>query len=125
MRRKLSTKLHLVWLALVLTVSGCGENNPLAPEVRGPNEIWIQGLEKPEFVPSRLVVDTGTTVKWINKDGDNHTIESGTPGNPTTAFPGSPLLETRNMSYSFTFNSRGTFPYFCSIHSDQGEVVVQ
>jgi plastocyanin len=115
---------HLPAVLLVATalgVLGCGENNPLAPEIRGPNEIWIQNSQ---FVPAVLTVAVGTSVKWVNKDNISHTVDSGTPQNPVTMF-NSPVLDKRNMSFTWTFSAAGKYFYFCSIHGQQGQVVVQ
>ncbi len=121
-------KLNCAFLAgslLALTavgLSGCGENNPLAPDLRGPNEIWIQNSA---FIPERLTVNVGTAVKWVNKDGLSHTVDSGSAKNPTNLF-NSPVLEKRNMSFTWTFETKGTFSYYCSIHPSQvGQVIVQ
>ncbi|MFQ6113391.1 MAG: cupredoxin domain-containing protein [bacterium] len=97
----------------------CG-NNPLEPEIRGDNEVWIQNGQ---FVPGTLTVSKGTTVKWTNKDNVTHTVDSGIPGQPTSDFN----LRTLDPGDSDThrFTEAGAFDYFCAIHGETGKIVVQ
>lgn len=70
------------------------------------------------FAPNSITVKKGTKVTWMNQDSTAHTI-TGTNGGPDSAAFGS------GASYSFTFNTVGTFPYHCSIHSSMtGTVIV-
>ncbi len=119
----MNRKVLLLVVAAALMWS-CGEN-PLEPNVPGPNEIWFQSGE---VVPKNLTVSKGTTVTWINKDSESHAVDSGTFMNPTGDFPASPNL-SRNQRYSHTFNKGGTFPYYCVRHqtrqSEQGSIVVR
>jgi len=93
-----------------------GNNQP------GENEVWMQNTA---FVPSELTVSTGTTVTWVNKDAFTHTVTSGAAGNPTDLFDSGNMGE--NDTFSFTFQSEGTFPYFCKIHPNQmtGTITVE
>jgi plastocyanin len=62
------------------------------------------------FVPSTVTVTQGTTITWTNTATFNHTTTSDTPG----------IWDSNNVaggsSFSFTFNTVGTFGYFCKIH---------
>lgn len=62
------------------------------------------------FSPANLTVKVGATVTWENQDGASHTI---------VADDGS--FKSENLgeggTFSFTFNTAGSFPYHCSIHS--------
>ncbi len=62
------------------------------------------------FFPATLTVKKGTKVTWTNNDGTTHTV-TGSNGGPTNTglAPGE--------TYSFTFNTVGTFAYHCNIHS--------
>jgi plastocyanin len=72
------------------------------------------------FGPSAVTVKKGTTVTWTNKDSAAHTVTE-TDGKDG---PKSGTLET-GKSYSFTYNTVGTFSYHCSIHpSMTGTVTV-
>src|SRR5215469_10420236 len=71
------------------------------------------------FQPGTLTVPMGTTVTWVNKDNDTHSVQSA-----DKRFTSSPALE-HNESYSFTFTTPGTYQYFCSLHSFmKGKIVV-
>jgi plastocyanin len=116
--------LLLVLLAALAFVQlRCGEN-PVQPDVRGPNEVWILSTG---FDPATLTVARGTTVMWTNKDNVKHDVTSGLPGNVENIFDPSPNLNA-NASYSVDFTQRGTFNYFCLIHGSNhgtGKIVVQ
>jgi len=116
------------WLIALLVVLAlaqwrCGEN-PLQPDIRGPNEVWIQPAG---FNPATLTVAVGTTVMWTNKDNVRHDVTSGLPGNVENDFDPLPALDP-NANDSVVFNKRGTFNYFCLIHSGNhgtGKIIVQ
>ncbi|MDZ7289826.1 MAG: plastocyanin/azurin family copper-binding protein [candidate division KSB1 bacterium] len=124
--RRVTWRLGLLLLltSLLAVISlRCGDN-PLQPEVRGPNEVWIIASG---FDPATLTVAMGTTVTWINKDNVKHDVTSGLPGNVANDFDPSPNLNP-NDRYSVTFTRRGTFNYFCTIHRTAhgtGKIVVQ
>lgn len=64
------------------------------------------------YNPTPLVVKKGTTVRWTNNDSMDHTVtRDGAKG------PFSGLLD-QGESYSYTFNTVGTFPYHCMPHPD-------
>jgi plastocyanin len=88
-------------------------NNP--PNTGTIKEITIGPLG---FGPSSLTVTAGTTVVWTNQDTVTHSVASG-------QFPSSGTLNP-GESYSYTFNSPGSFNYSCAIHpSETGTVTVQ
>lgn len=73
------------------------------------------------FHPATLTVKKGSTVIWINKDEDVHTIKS--TGGPETF--NSPALDSGNQ-FGFTFHQAGTYHYICSVHPYMhGAIVVQ
>lgn len=61
------------------------------------------------FQPSSLTVKAGTTVTWANKDSTTHTVTSD-----SGVFNSGNLAP--NATFSYTFNTAGTFTYYCSIH---------
>ncbi|MFE0186784.1 cupredoxin family copper-binding protein [Streptomyces sp. NPDC059008] len=91
---------------------------PAAPIAQAPaNHVMIADFA---FSPATLTVDKGTTVTWTNEDSAPHTVTSDGSG-PLN----SPTLDTGG-SYTFTFNSAGTYNYYCDIHpSMQGTVIVK
>jgi plastocyanin len=75
------------------------------------------------FFPSSITVPKGTTVTWVNMDFIQHTMASGVDGAPTGAFDSHPLGHMQSFSYTFT--TPGTYPYYCDLHPDMtGTVTV-
>lgn len=71
-----------------------------------------------QFSPGELEIHKGTTVVWTNKDSAVHTVtgDNGGPASPSLA---------QGESYSYTFNTLGSFPYHCALHpSMKGTVKV-
>jgi plastocyanin len=64
------------------------------------------------FNPANITVKKGATLTWKNNDSTQHDI---TPDNPTSEFQRSELL-SKGGTYSVTFNTVGSFTYFCSPH---------
>ncbi len=80
-----------------------------------------------EFVPSSLTIKQGDSVKWIVTSNKAHEVASGTVIMTEDGREGVPdgLWETGKMasgSFTYTFNSTGTFPYYCDAHLDQGMI---
>ena len=83
-----------------------------------PNQIVIDNFA---FSPVTLTVTAGTTVTWLNKDEEPHTVMSADQQAPFK----SPALDTDDK-FSFTFAKPGTYKYFCTIHSHMvGTIVVK
>lgn len=82
------------------------------------NEVRNVTIQNFAFNQKSITVKKGTKVVWTNKDGMGHTVAQDN-GSPI-----SPVIST-NGTYSYTFNSVGTFPYHCSTHPNMtGTVVV-
>ena len=77
------------------------------------------------FIPSTVVITVGGTVTWDNTDKAAHTSSSGTPTDgPDGVFDSSLIMA--GGSYSHTFDTAGTFDYFCMVHPwMQGTVIVE
>ena len=74
-----------------------------------------------KFAPNTLTVPAGTTVVWINRDEEPHTVVySG----EARLFRSKPL--DTNDKFSFRFSQPGTYKYYCSVHPHMtGVVIVQ
>ncbi len=91
----------------VVAVSGCTSQSA--------NTITIQNSS---FNPTTLNVTVGTTVTWINRAGATQEIVSD-----SGIFDSGNL--TNGMSYNYTFNQSGSYPYHSSVNpSMTGTVVV-
>lgn len=80
------------------------------------------------FDPSKVVVAAGTTVHWHNQSGD-HNVRFNATGRRIGGTPGTHLPSRAPWNAQFTFNTPGTFKYYCEQHSDGtfgmvGKVVV-
>jgi len=83
------------------------------------------GCEPNCFVPSTGTIEVGDTVTWDNTDTAAHTATGGTPTDgPSGVFDSSLIMA--GGSYSHTFDTAGTFDYFCMVHPwMQGTVIVE
>ncbi len=78
-------------------------------------------IENFAFVPQRLVVPVGTTVRLTNHDDIPHTIVYAGGADSFR----SPVLDS-DESFTRMFDTAGTFAYFCSLHPHmRGEIEVQ
>ncbi len=86
------------------------------------NNVWMKNLA---FVPKVKTVKVGATVTWLNKDVAMHTVHTGTPEKPLPMIASKTL--GKNEKFSFTFNKKGTYKYFCTTHPTimQGTIVVK
>jgi plastocyanin len=77
-----------------------------------------QTLTTTAYNPNPLTITAGTTVTWTNMDSTTHTATSDSGTFNGTVGP--------NQQFSFTFASKGTFTYHCSLHPNMvASVVVQ
>jgi plastocyanin len=105
-------------VAAALLAAAPSPGRPARAATASPSEVVIEGFA---FSPKTLTVAPGTTVTWVNRDDEPHTIM--VHGSPTPLK--SPALDTGD-SFSFTFDGPGTFQYFCTLHPHmQGVVVVR
>ncbi len=79
-----------------------------------PKSVSIKNMA---YNPSSLTVKKGTKVTWTNDDVIPHTVTGSTGG------PSNSDLEP-GKSYSFTFDTVGTFNYHCVFHGFTGVVTV-
>jgi plastocyanin len=75
------------------------------------------------FSPSTLTVPTGTTVRWVNMDGDAHTVTFDDRGH------GMAGMDSGRMghmgTFSVTLTQPGTYAYRCTLHpSMTGTIIV-
>ena len=99
--------------------------SPMPTPTNGQALVVMRNLA---FNPSTISIHVGQAVVWRNDDSAPHTTTSGScSGNTCTPMPGwdSGTLNP-GQSFSFTFNTAGTFTYYCRIHGAmmQGAVVV-
>lgn len=94
------------------------ENNTTPPPTSEENTNKV-AIENFAFSPAAITVKKGTTVTWTNNDSTSHTVTGDQTGGPDSELLG------QGKSYSFTFNTVGTFAYHCAPHPQMtGKVTV-
>jgi plastocyanin len=121
----------------VLAVAGCGSSSSsstatadtsaggtkpsttAAPATTVPGQVDIVDYD---FTPTTTTIKVGERVTWLNRDGVDHWVISA-PGVPQPFDLG---RQGSAASATHTFDSKGTYPYFCNLHNYmKGEVIVQ
>lgn len=77
------------------------------------------------FVPQSTTVSKGATLLWTNEDSTIHTVTSGSPEDsevPGTVFDSSYMASGK--TFEWTFNEKGTFEYYCTLHPYMKGVVI-
>lgn len=116
---------------MMLAAAGCSKNDTVTNSTPGTGgtgsntnttEVMMQNKA---FVPANITIAAGTTVTWTNKDSFGHTVTSGTPGAPDGKFDSG--LINQNGTFSFKFDTKGTYNYYCKPHQEvmKGTVTVQ
>ena len=110
-------RVEILLLAAVVAASLVGVGGARAEQPAGVGtQVRIANMA---FSPATLTVPAGTTVTWVNHDGDSHSVESS-----DKRFPSSTLLNT-GETYAYTFTTPGTYKYHCGVHSFMtGKIVV-
>jgi plastocyanin len=145
--------MRTIWWAAVLVIAGCGSGSttastnsvpPTPTPAAGTAMVHVGTNGAMAFFPQSVNVNPGDTVTWIwdslASDGTPHTVTSGTPGAADGLFCSLPAGQAPSPSacnstsyaqgpgatYSHTFATAGTFPYYCAIHGAMmtGTVVV-
>ena len=73
------------------------------------------------FSPATLTINKGTVVTFTNQDSTTHTVTSGTSRTKDGKFD--QQISGGNEG-TVTFDTVGTFAYFCQIHSTMAATVV-
>lgn len=107
----------LVLLALV----GCADD---APGAFGASEMAAPvaqvTIERARFSETTLTVSPGTTVRFVNQDPFDHTVTAR--DDAPVAFDSGTMAQ--GVVFEVTFDTVGTYEYFCEIHPTMRAVVV-
>ena len=107
--------------------TACGSSNPAAPAAPAATPTGAavsipanaRTLGASAYNPDPITVTSGTTVTWTNTDTIAHTTTSD-----TALFDSGTV--NAGQTFSFTFQTKGTFPYHCTFHRGMiASVVVQ
>lgn len=74
-------------------------------------------IQSNAFNPDSLTIKVGETVTWTNKDSYAHTVTSDNG-----------VFDSGNIAsgatFSFTFNTEGTYSYHCTIHTSMTAKII-
>lgn len=125
----------LVVLAMALPLAGCGVGGPAhsPPDARAAAVVDM-GFES--FTPASVTIKAGQTVEWRNTSPITHSVsfdpnaaaKAGDAALPTGAQPFASGDIAAGNVYLHTFDTAGTYHYFCTHHEGGGmlgTVVVQ
>ena len=113
---------NLALLIIVIGLGSCSKSTNdvtggTVPPAPGANEVWMKNTA---FVPATKTIAKGTTITWTNKDAATHDVKSNTAG-----LFASPSMG-QGATFSYTFNTAGTFGYTCVFHNGMnGTIIVQ
>ena len=102
---------------LSILLSNWGQSATPSPSASAPLNANVTILNF-AFSPTSITVKQGSKVTWTNQDTAGHTVQE-TDGQ---VGPNSSTIG-KGQSYSFIFNTVGTFQYHCSIHPDMTGMV--
>lgn len=109
--KRLRMALFLVVLAL-LAVSCTAE----------PGAEALVVFNQDEIAPTRLTVEPGVTVTWVNEDTVPHTVTAGTRQSANDLFD---FELVPGGEFEFTFEEPGVYEYFCRYHPETAEILVE
>lgn len=116
-------RLILVVAALVGFASCGGYSSPTMPTTTGGTPVSIPSGASTKgnaaYAPNPVTIAAGGSVTWTNSDTTTHTATSD-----SGAFSSGNIAP--GATYTYTFPSRGTFTYHCTLHQGMvGSVIVQ
>ncbi len=108
------------WAAAAAAVLGCGSYTVPGASDGGAYDGgtgYLIDASSYKFNPPVATVEQGRTVTWRNVDTIDHTVTSGSQGQPTGLFD---AIVHPGDSFSYTFATPGSYPYFCRYHYRMG-----
>lgn len=91
-----------------------------------PTKVSRPGCEEDDrcYIPSKIVIEKGQQVTWVNEDSAFHSVTSGFYDEPIDLFDSGHMDPFE--SYTLTFDEAGTYNYFCTLHPwMEGQVIVE
>ena len=125
------TVVILVIIGVIFSNSSVEEKSEESePVIKGdvimPTKVSRPGCEKTDrcYIPSVIVIDSGSQVTWVNEDSAFHSVTSGSYEEPSELFDSGHLDPFE--SYTLDFDEIGTYDYFCTLHPwMKGQVIVE
>jgi plastocyanin len=101
------------------TTTSAPRSTTTGPTTTIPGQVDIVDYD---FSPGTTTIKVGERVTWLNRDSVDHWVITA-PGTPQPFDLG---RQGSAASASHTFDTKGTYPYFCNLHNYmKGEVIVQ
>ena len=90
---------------------------PVTVEVSIPVGTAVPGCEQTDecYIPAKVSINAGDTVSWSNDDTAAHTVTGGSAAAGPSGLFDSSLLIAGGI-FEHTFDSSGTFDYYCMVH---------
>ena len=108
------------FLVMIVLISGCSAEKQVQTAPSGDSSVKVDvDISGFAFNPATLTVPKGTAVVWVNSDSVKHTIvsDAGTEINSAAL--------SKGQTYSHTFNTAGTYNYYCSLHPAMiGKIII-
>ena len=108
-------------VAVCLVTAGCGgeaTTKPAStPTATARAAVVEVDMRNNRFLPHRVVVHPGQTVRWRNRDRVAHTVASQDLRLASEAI-------LAGQTYTYRARRTGSFDYFCTIHAGQTGVLV-
>ncbi len=130
------TIISICLLLMFSFLAACSETTTIEPvddqlskdftDLKGTKEVTINMKDISYELP-KILIDSGTTVTWINLDDIGHTVNS----DPHPGHDNHPELNSTYLSggdtFSFTFDEPGLYTYHCTPHYEtmKGSVLVE
>lgn len=119
----------IIIISLVISYSSI-EKIPEEPvvvtgDVIMPTKASRPGCEEADrcYIPSIFTINSGNQVTWVNEDSAFHSVTSGFYDEPSDLFDSGHLDPYE--SFTFDFDEKGTYDYFCTLHPwMEGQVLV-
>ncbi len=112
-KKVLSVLITLLFVASIavgaFVVSLAGSASTGGGSTQASVHVYIQNYN---YIPNDVRIAPGTTVTWTNNDSMDHTVTSQS----SAPAPFDSGVISQGHSFSFTFTTPGTYPYYCKIH---------
>jgi plastocyanin len=73
--------------------------------------------EADRFVNYAITIRAGDSVRWVNNDGDDHTVVTDNAFDTTGHNGTNQLLSAKGGTFTLQFRHPGTFVYYCRFHA--------
>ena len=139
MLKKITIASVLIAVTIIISISLSLPSDDVSPEstveetsvevqadVIMPTKVSRPGCEKIDkcYIPSKITVEKGSSVTWINEDSAFHSVTSGVYDEPTGLFDSGYMDPYQTFSY--LFDTSGTYDYYCTLHPwMEGQVIVE